>query len=643
MVVLHSLVLFVDEPNVLHDEILGYLITTCDMTMAMTTSFLKKHRQIRRKTSSSTLGKNIVQSDKRSEKRTRIVKSDIRLPRPIRREEDYLYLPLSLQFPYPPLPTPSNPNFSPLSSPSSTSSGLPRTPPETSPSSSPLLKAQSKLAFITPLSISKSTDLTFGNFFSAPLSPTSSEETFDEPISPISPMMSFASPIYPLTSRAQDDPFIIIPPLTPLSEHDEDDEEPSRPTSDVESDDDYYTNALSSLLTLSSRMPQQNQHPSTRPESMLRAQCEISKLPNIPLDEETTGFEATRKACFPSAQLDPAWGRRSFLIPTRSPPPPPIAVTPESATSPASSPAQTLRPRPPSLKITKPFPRMSVVPLDTLEEDDVGDTSLLSYYGVSPSYGAFSSSSSSSSRASLGDFELQFEMDLESDLKFPVSLPGSPSDVEADEDGDDEWMASPTEEQLLVKQDQFEGSRDHTELDEKRPVHALRSRWSSSTLSSIHHLQSPRTPSTVSKFKHYLRGSINKKEGTSHRKGKRGVVVLGPSSSAFMSASPPTPFSPSAKSIRFANTPIPRSPSTTASSFGSPQSPTFSDVEEMMSFSAFLPVGSPTTKPPIPTSPKPTRVRRRPSTSSSSNTSTTSSGSERLKRKPIPVEMFLRV
>ncbi|KAF9265605.1 hypothetical protein L218DRAFT_1075695 [Marasmius fiardii PR-910] len=578
--------------------------------MTMTTSLFKA----RRKTSSG---------------KRKTIKSDIRLTRPPRTEQEYL--PLSLHFPYPPLPTPSNLNFSPLSSPSSTSSGLPATPPETSPSSSPILKAQMKL----PLTIAKrDTNLSFGNFFSAPLSPTSSdEESFEEPVP------SFASPMYPLVSRSQHDPFIIIPPLTPLYEHDEDDPESPRP-SDPESDDDYYTNALSSLLTLTSRIPQQNQNSSTRPESMLSpSRYAIS---NSPLDDQVSNFEQTHKNCFPSAQLDPAWGRRSFLIPTRPPPPPPTASLPHFDASPSSSPSpptiRTSRPRPPSLMIAKPLPRMSVVPLDTVAEDDGEEgASLLSYYGLSPSYSAFSSSSSSS-EASLDDFELQFEMDLESDLKFPLSLPGSPSETEADDEDEDDWMTSETGGQLseqVMEQDSRSQVGDH-----EQPGPALRSRWSSSTLSSIHHLQSPRTPSTVSKFKHYLRGSISsKKEGSSPRKGKRGVVVLGPS------ASSTAPFSPGARSTRFTTTPMSPLSTTSSFSFGSPTSPTFSDAGHMgmMSFSAISPSSSPVTKPPVPTSPKPTRVRRRPSTSSSSNSSTMSSGSERLRRKPIPVEMFLRV
>ncbi|KAL0573577.1 hypothetical protein V5O48_008373 [Marasmius crinis-equi] len=631
--------------------------------MTMTTSFLKKHqnqRQVRRKASSSTLGKG---KPVQVEKRRGIKTSDIRLPRPPRDDHDYLNL--SFQFPYPPLPTPSNPNFSPFSSPSSTSSGLPITP-----ESSPQLRAtqNTKRASVRPLTIVKrNTDLSFGNFFSSPLE--------DEEVEPISPL------------EGETDAFIIIPPLSPLSEHDERSDSDSRSaspssSSDAESDDDYYTHAIGSLLTLTTSMPQQSQsQASSRRESIVMSKPQSE----LPLDSD---LFSPRRACFPSSQLDPAWRRRSFLIPSRPPPPPPSlpstsVSSPESSPSPSPSPSpepitittttttampfKITRPRPPSLMIAKPLPRMSVVPLDTVEEDEFDEASLFSYYAASsPSLNSSSSSSYPDTESStLDDFDVQFEVDFDSELKFPVSLPGSPSDIEEEEAGL-EVIEEEHDSDIVEEEQEGEVEADDEDEDQHAQfVHApappLRSKWSSSTLSSVNHLQSPRTPSSsaVTKFKLYLRGSLggkDEKEKDSGKKakgkGKRGVVVLGPSASTASPASP-APFSPGARSTRFA---VPVSPSSASSwSFGSPRSPTFSDLGMggMQSFGmASASASAPGTKPPVPTSPKPamytnTRspagIRRRPSTSSTnSSTSAMSSGSERLRRKPIPVEMFLR-
>ncbi|KAK1228482.1 hypothetical protein PQX77_008460 [Marasmius sp. AFHP31] len=644
----------------------------------MTPSFLKKHQtqKIRRKASSRNV-KGIKTSDIRLPRQPKYIDEEDSCSTSTSPSPDFAQL--SFQFPYPPLPTPSNHHFSPptspFSSPSSTSSGLPVTP-----EASPVLTAttKGKRASVRPLTIIKrNTDqtLSFGNFFSAPLEEESEVEFEDGEVSPL-----------------DTENFVVIPPMRSPS--------PASLSSSAYSDDDYYTHAIGSLLTLDSSVPQR------QPASVGRRQSAFVEpmdkaLPSIPENV----FSPSR-ACFPSAQLDPAWGRRSFLIPTRAPPPPPTTPSPVSSASasPCSSPcpspepttqAKPSRPRPPSLMIAKPLPRMSVVPLDTVEEDDFDEESLFGYYAApssthSPCVSTTSHSSSSSSEydepSELDEFDVQFEVDfdMDSELRFPVSLPGSPADavevLEVIEEESESEIRDGDDVQPQQSHDSYEYPLD-LEYDEEEK-HAqylqappLRSKWSSSTLSSVNNLQSPKTPSSsaVTKFRMYLRGSLSstplsptfspKKEKASTKgkssKGKRGVVVVGPSgSSASAATSTSVPFSPGAKQTRFMIPSSPTSPSASSAwSFGSPRSPTFSDFG-MQSLTAAASASSKSSKPPVPTSPKPAQytsnnsqtrekhVRRRPSTSSTSSASTGissgSSASERLRRKPIPVEMFLR-
>ncbi|KAL0067435.1 hypothetical protein AAF712_005421 [Marasmius tenuissimus] len=613
--------------------------------MTMTPSFLKKQQtqKIRRKASSRNV-KGIKTSDIRLLRQPKYVDEDDSCSTSTSPSPDFAQL--SFQFPYPPLPTPSNHHFSPptspFSSPSSTSSGLPITP-EASPVLSATTKA--KRASVRPLTIIKrNTDqtLSFGNFFSAPLEEESEVEFEDGEVSPL-----------------DTEAFVVIPPVRSPS--------PASLSSSAYSDDDYYTHAIGSLLTLDSSVPQMH------PASVGRRQSAFVEpmdkaLPSIPENV----FSPSR-ACFPSAQLDPAWGRRSFLIPTRAPPPPPTTPSPVSSAL---------------------SPRMSVVPLDTVEEDDFDEESLFGYYAApssahSPCVSTTSHSSSSSSEydepSELDEFDVQFEVDfdMDSELRFPVSLPGSPADavevLEVIEEESETETRDGDDVQPQQSYDNYEYPLENFEYDEEEK-HAqylqappLRSKWSSSTLSSVNNLQSPKTPSSsaVTKFRMYLRGSLSstplsptfspKKEKASMKgkssKGKRGVVVVGPSgSSASAATSTSVPFSPGAKQTRFMIPSSPTSPSASSAwSFGSPRSPTFSDFG-MQSLTAAASASSKSSKPPVPTSPKPAmytpnnsrekHVRRKPSTSSTSSASTGissgSSASERLRRKPIPVEMFLR-
>ncbi|KAL0564535.1 hypothetical protein V5O48_017509 [Marasmius crinis-equi] len=604
---------------------------------------------------------------------------------------------LSFQFPLPPHSVLSGRNRaspSPFSSPSSVSSGLPVTPdqsPLPSPRFSTHIRSDSsstasqltRLRSIKPLTIVKKNELSFDTFFSSPISPSTSsdysEGKDDEPLLSLEPI-SFALPKSPTVTKASCDPFVVVPSPRVCSP------EPVEQDSDEELEgEEFYSSELSSMLTLRSAMPQQHDLSRARPESLApppRHRLRMSKpLPDIPVSPSpisATDEAGSRKGCFPSAQLDPAWGRRSFLIPSRPPPPPPACPVPPL---PSTSSAPVKKTRPPSLELTKPLPRSSVVP-----SDEVDGSSIFSFYGVSPfvdsdylstghsdSSCSLSGSSSGPSEASslptspssegfdhdevvfdgqeveLDAFELQFgvdplrgldHFDMESDLMLPVSLPGSPvpfTPVEADLDDE---------------------ARD--EDDESRRV--LRSRWSSSTLGSVQ-IKSPQTTnSAVSKFKMYFRGNQGGSTAPSAssprtRAKKRSMVVVGPSSSTLDFTTRRRSGSSALFSVP--RTPkSPKSPGTSRStissfSFDTPLSPTFSlptsASPTKLSPAALRRLGAEaalsTTSPAalrrlgVGVDEKKPGLSRR--TSSSSVASAKSSVSEK-KRKPIPIEMFLR-
>ncbi|KAG7097907.1 hypothetical protein E1B28_005218 [Marasmius oreades] len=626
------------------------------------------------------------------------------LPRSATPSPDALHI--SFQFPHSPPRSYTSP--SPFSSPSSISSGLPITPeesPASSPRFGPHLRSDSspcsltRLKTIKPLTIVKRNDLAFDKFFSSPISPSVSSPCFTDleegmTIEPI----SFALPTSPFVEKASCDPFVVVPSLqTPVSE-----------SEDSDTEEEFYASSISSLLTIRSSTPHKHDLlPRARPESLApppQPRCRVSvSLPDTP--HTPASINESRKACFPSAQLDPAWSRRSFLIPSRPPPPPPISQ--RATSSSPGVPTLSRKSRPPSLILTKALPRSSVVPSD----EGVDGSSIFSFYGISPfadsDYLATENSASSSdlscgslssagrSEASslptspcsevgedsgvvvsdvdidldvhdleveLDAFDLEFDVDLdhhqfdmEGDLKLPVSLPGSPVPFTPVEDG--EPLAK------VQQEDDEELERD------PRPV--LKSRWSSSTLSSVQ-LQSPRTPATsaVSKFKLYFRGNNHNNTtmtSTSPRttKKKRGIVIVGPSASGT-----------SATRMR-------RSTSASGSyssrhSYGFSQAPKSPSRSTISSFSFDTPLSSPplspTTTSPSTMSPaalkrlgaeaappaalrrlglggagfesvgRRRKVVRRTSLSSVESVGCSDEEGEMTKRrKPIPVEMFLRV
>ncbi|KAH9932320.1 uncharacterized protein B0H18DRAFT_1208606 [Fomitopsis serialis] len=121
--------------------------------------------------------------------------------------------------------------------------------------------------------------------------------------------------------------------------------------SDVESDVEWYARDISDVVTLSTPLPPSfpavlvaptSKDPKARPDSIMPLKrSRLSKpLPTVPrLSIQTADAPAKTS---PSAQLDPTFmqarRRRSFLIPDRPPPPPPIRITPcASSSSPPTS------------------------------------------------------------------------------------------------------------------------------------------------------------------------------------------------------------------------------------------------------------------------------------------------------------------
>ncbi|KAK7058567.1 hypothetical protein VNI00_002203 [Paramarasmius palmivorus] len=598
----------------------------------------------------------------------------------------------TFKFPHPPVPTPSSSNrhfASPYSSPSSESTGLPLTPGSSDTSDDDELPSQRttlrRLKSIKPLTIVKR-DASYYNSGFISASPSKSDVGGDSlefknffanspaPSSLYSPSNS--------TSSFADSPMHDI--FSPRSQHTE------LPDEDDLSDSEWYTKELSSLLTLRSAMPQSliRHSAQNRPESFYaRPESEYVQVPRPASPTPPAGSRGSRLSKplpkLPSAQLDPAYPyaerRRSFLLPSRPPPPPPTK-------------AKESRPRPPSLALRRPPPRSSI-PADFLLEDGTdadSAISLVDFYTGSPvtasapsSYSQASAEAefvlysppeeeSESSPASSADstFEFDFEVEVDAPMMLPLSLPNSPlMDIdfleavgEEDEEAEELDMASqfrgPTIPLPPVPETEPETQEESVvrelPLRQATPPPSqpqLRSRWSSSTLSSVHEehkfagLRSPLS----SKFRFFgaPRKSLDakpkptpKKVGSTNKK-QRGVVVVGPTMFSPVSPGPMSPVSP--------RTPPPRSHRHRghAHSYAA-FSPRAYDSPSSFSFS------SSSDSPMSPTSPSPkypspkTHVRRRPSTSTVSSSSACSSCDSELsvnsglRRKPIPVEMFLR-
>ncbi|KAG6853364.1 hypothetical protein C0991_004983 [Blastosporella zonata] len=378
-------------------------------------------------------------------------------------------------------PTPSMSSCSSSTSPETRSSGLPLTPSSSDdecPSYyySPSPAFNPRRVSIKPLVITKHTP------------PVASRNS----IAPIS-----ASP-----SKA-----IYLPP-SPMSSRDD----------ESDSDSEWYSREFSKILTLSSPLPS-NISREGRPDSVCITNPSLPPTPSAP----THGF--------PSPQLDPAFPRRRrsrVSIPNYPPPPVPTSTKRVSATP---SPTKTSRPRSNVLTVTPPTrrpPPRSSIPADcvlvddtfTFSDDDASAFSL-SFYDSYPTsahhtdspHTSYSQSSFQSPHPSpfpssfpstpLSAFptsvdeefdfeEIQFDVELDRPIMLPPHLPTSPLDLEADLTSRFEQLRNephPRTQAFSIS------DADAFSTDEHSPAprcpsagddsQELRSRWSSSTLGSV--------------------------------------------------------------------------------------------------------------------------------------------------------------
>ncbi|KAF9486198.1 hypothetical protein BDN70DRAFT_916420 [Pholiota conissans] len=438
--------------------------------------------------------------------------------------------------------------------------------------------------------------------------------------------------------------------------------------SDCDSDSEWYGREFSKTITLRSPLPPSFPHERiSRPDSIISisptpsSKRRLSKaLPSIP----------SRVA----GQVDPApsykrSSKRRSVIPNYPPPPPPVVQRPESISSAKSIvdfPLISVK-TPPQM-LHRPLPRSSV-PADFIFESDVDESSSafsFSIYEVDLGDEQSESSGSAYSQPSFVDAFAAQEVtfDLDGGMMLPVSLPTTPLDIDIDaelkEENEDEMefvfdefdevspaqstpphprlaspevpntVLSPTPESsffppspsLSYYHSSASGSpppssspKHHVYMEE----HVLKSKWSTSTLASVREEHERRGAS--SKLRLYF-GGQNSKRGSSQSTKK--------------SAVPQTPTSPFGglmsprKSSRggFAAAMTAQARQAAASPYRGPGHARGNSDSPVLGYGA--PVG----------------VRRRGSVatvsdagSEESSSSTSSSG---LRRKPIPVEMFLR-
>lgn len=344
----------------------------------------------------------------------------------------------------------------------------------------------------TPSMTSSSTSSPESRSTGLPTTPGSSDDEFSS---------YYSSPANP--RRASIRP-LIITKLNPTPRHSIcRQDEPYSPPSPLasewleteETDSEWYTREFSQILTLCSPLPPNFPH-KARPESIYVPVGAFSPaLPTPACSSPTQGY--------PSAQLDPAFPRRNRAsVPKYPPPPVPTISTTltNAAPTPVTPPKSKTRPRSNTLYVTPPPlrrpPPRSSIPADCVLVDDTftfaDDTSSVfslslydaprtadsptSFYSQasfrSPAPSPFPASfpSTPSAAEDVFDFpvdEVEFDIDLDRAMLLPLSLPSSPIDLEAD-------IASGLEELRLC-----------SPSDDDDATHGLRSRWSSSTLSSV--------------------------------------------------------------------------------------------------------------------------------------------------------------
>ncbi|KAL1741301.1 hypothetical protein HDZ31DRAFT_76286 [Schizophyllum fasciatum] len=401
---------------------------------------------------------------------------------------------------------------------------------------------------------------------------------------PSSPASSSASSALPGTPSTSDDEFATTEPL-----HIE--KKSRQPASDAEDSDSdleegcaWYSRELASVVDMQPKLARRPTITGSRPrpESIYVASTSSTRV--IPCH-------------MPSPQLDPQYPRRTFVIPKRAPPPPP---------APERTP-----------------PRESRVPEDLMVDD------LLDEYFNSP---ASSPSQSDFSEESLLEdipFLLEEEEEVSEDapIQLPLCLPTSPFAVDFEFDEHRGPFTLEAHDEPEVQEDRSEDTHGDSES------HILRSRWSSSTLDSAYSA-GPTSP------KARLMKMWNKHTSTpkSPKAPKTTKHAHSRSMSSYL-ASPRSPyfkFRPEEVAVVDYANGLP--PTASSSRFPRAQlhmrSPSASTPPSQVIHSSAQAPRSPSSSTP------PSNVIRSPSRQSCS--SADSSDSAGLRRKPIPVEMFLR-
>ncbi|TFK20384.1 hypothetical protein FA15DRAFT_625481 [Coprinopsis marcescibilis] len=537
-------------------------------------------------------------------------------------------------FPHPPIPTPSSrriesfcssPTFSGSScsgsSPSSNSAGLPPTPSSSddeffqlpSPRFNPRRAAISQ---ISPLVIRKHTPSI------VPVIEMATSEFQD---------------VFMSSEKTDYQSFSLSPYIYESSD------DCYEAESEAESDSEWYSNELSKVVTLAAPLSSSQ---NARPDSMLQLQ---------PTSAASKRESMVLPVAYSSNQLDPVLpskkrvSRRS-LIPKYPPPPVPTSPKPKHLRSLSNIPADPFSPsdsymsfsqmmaRSPAPSPSRPPPRNSV-PADFAFDDDTNSDFSFALYEVdidgplpriaTPVSSAYSQSSFALSESDFGSplDQAEFDLDCEYPMMLPLSLPGTPVDLEADivQELRMRGMASPVASPLPVVPEERElgieeRPRTPVQLHDDawsfstrspapssasspyREERVLKSKWSSSTLASVREEHERR--SSTNKLRSYFGASPTKKGRTS------------PSAAAANVASkklPATPLSPMA----FITAGKKKRTST-----GRRDSEDFRIMGHGVG------------------------VRRRGSVSTISDAgseeTTSSTSSSGLRRKPIPVELFMR-
>lgn len=393
---------------------------------------------------------------------------------------------------------------------------------------------------------------------------------------------------------------------------------------DSDSDSEWYTRELSKSITL--RTPSFRLHKISRPDSIIsappaskRRMSKPSPSPSPPPRPDSSKRQSVRRSVIPNYPPPPP--------PKCDPRPPSISSTASLVDFPMHSHPTRAAPKAPQVPV-RPPPRSSV-PAESVFEDDAASAFSFSIYEVDLG-DARSGSSSSASAYSQPSFDAfaahDVAFDLDGGMMLPVSLPATPNDVDELTGWDDEVEFVFDEEEEVKHSPVFPPSPAPSPPRSYYPSyspsapsppapaqhavymeeHTLKSKWSSSTLASVQQEHARRGPSA--KLRLYFGGSA----GATPKRGSA-------QSSTSKKGVPATPTSPFGSALGLMSPR--RSGRAQAHARGNSEAP-------VLGYGATV------------------GVRRRGSVATMSDTgseqSFSSTSSSGLRRKPIPIEMFLR-